>query len=158
MKEYELSILFHPDLEMNIDPALAKVKKIVETSGGKITKEEPDGKKRLSYQIKGNEYALYYYFDVELPADAPRKISNTLGITDEVIRYLIVKSDPRRAKYMAAKAAEAAEATVPAETAAAEVTTAAETSVDTAADSAAAPSDTDVKDHDSTTTNQEQEA
>ena len=109
MKEYELSVLFHPDLEMNIDPALAKVKKLIESTGGKITKEEPEGKKRLSYQIQGNDYALYYYFDVELPAEAPSKISSSLSINDEVIRYLIVKTDPRRAKYAAiAKAKEAA--------------------------------------------------
>ncbi|MDO4526965.1 MAG: 30S ribosomal protein S6 [Candidatus Saccharibacteria bacterium] len=111
MKEYELSVLFHPDLEMNLAPALDKVKKLVETSGGKITKEEPEGKKRLAYQIKGNDYALYYYFNIELPAEAPSKISTGLGISDEVIRYLIVKADPRRAKYAAAKAAEATEST-----------------------------------------------
>lgn len=111
MKEYELSVLFHPDLEMNLAPALDKVKKLVETSGGKITKEEPEGKKRLAYQIKGNDYALYYYFNIELPAEAPSKISTGLGISDEVIRYLIVKADPRRAKYVAAKAAEATEST-----------------------------------------------
>ena len=106
MKEYELSILFHPDLEMNLDPAIAKVKKLIETSGGKIVKEESDGKKRLAYPIRGNEYALYYYFDVELPKEAPAKISNTLIITDEVIRYLLVTTDPRRAKYLATVKAE----------------------------------------------------
>lgn len=118
MKEYELSILFHPDLEMNLDPALDKVKKMIETSGGKITKEEPEGKKRLSYPIKGNDFALYYYMNAELPAEAPAKISGTLGITDEVIRYLVVKADPRRAKYLARIAeAEAAEAEATKETA-----------------------------------------
>ena len=106
MKEYELSILFHPDLEMNLDPAVTKVKKLIETSGGKITKEEPEGKKRLNYKIGDNEFAIYYFLNAELPAEAPAKISNTLGITDEVIRYLVVKADPRRAKYIAAKAAE----------------------------------------------------
>ncbi|MDO4752672.1 MAG: 30S ribosomal protein S6 [Candidatus Saccharibacteria bacterium] len=109
MKDYELSILFHPDLEMNLDPALDKVKKLIETSGGKIVKEEPEGKKRLCYPIDGNEFALYYFFDVSLPTAAPAKISNTLGITDEVIRYLIVKADPRRAKAVAAKEAREAE-------------------------------------------------
>ena len=111
MKEYELSILFHPDLEMNLDPALSKVKKLIEGSGGKITKEEPEGKKRLCYPIAGNDFALYYFFNVELPAEAPTKISGNLSITDEVIRYLIVKTDPRRAKSLAAaKAAKATEA------------------------------------------------
>lgn len=106
MKDYELSLLFHPDLEMNLDPALDKVKKLIKSAGGKIVKEEPDGKKRLAYPIDGNEYAIYYFMDVELPSEAPAKISNTLGITDEVIRFLIVKADPRRAKYLENKAAE----------------------------------------------------
>ena len=107
MKEYELSLLFHPDLEMNLDPALDKVKKLIKSAGGKITKEEPDGKKRLAYPINGNEYAIYYFMDVELPAEAPAKISSTLEITDELIRYLLVKADPRRAKYLESKANEA---------------------------------------------------
>ena len=103
MKEYELSVLFHPDLEMNIDPALDKVKKIIETAGGKIDKEENDGKKRLAYSIDGQDFAVYYYINLSLPADAPAKISSTLNITDEVLRYLLVRVDERKAK-MAAKA------------------------------------------------------
>ena len=82
---------------------------MIESNGGQITKEEPDGKKRLAYPIDGNEYAVYYFLDAKLPAEAPAKISSTLGITDEVIRYLIVKADPRRAKYLEAKKSEAAE-------------------------------------------------
>ena len=105
MKEYELSILFHPDLEMNLDPALDKVKKLIESAGGKIVKEEPEGKKRLAYPIGKHEFALYYYMNVELPAEAPAKISGALNISDEVIRHLILKADPKRAKYVAAKAA-----------------------------------------------------
>ena len=110
MKKYELTVVFHPDLEMNLDPALSKVKKIVETNGGKIVKEESEGKKRLTYPIKSNEYALYYYFTVELPKEAPSKISGTLGITEEVIRHLLVSADPHRAKYLAADKAEEAKA------------------------------------------------
>ena len=98
MKDYELTLLFHPDLEMNLDPALDKVKKIIETAVGKIIKEESDGKKRLAYPINGQEFAIYHYCDVSLPSEAPAKISSTLNITDEVIRYLLVRADIRRAK------------------------------------------------------------
>ncbi len=98
MKAYELSVLFHPDLEMNLDPAIDKVKKIVEAAGGKIISEENDGKKRLAYSIKSQDFAVYYYYDVELPADAPAKISSTMNITDEVLRYLLVKTDGVKAK------------------------------------------------------------
>ena len=101
MKEYELTVLFHPDLEMNLDPALDKVKKIIETNGGKIEKAEIEGKKRLAYPISGQSYAVYYFYDLALPADAPSKISSVLNITDEVIRYLLVSVDPRKAKFAA---------------------------------------------------------
>ena len=82
MKDYELSILFHPDLEMNLDPAVDKVKKLIETAGGKIVKEEPEGKKRLAYPISGQDFAVYYFFDVQLPAEAPAKLSSVMNITD----------------------------------------------------------------------------
>ena len=98
MKEYELSVLFHPDLEMNLDPALDKVKKLIEANGGEIIKEEAEGKKRLAYKINDQDFAVYYYFDVSLPPEAPAKLSSTLNITDEVLRYLLVRTDERRKK------------------------------------------------------------
>ena len=98
MKNYELTVIFHPDLEMNIDPALDKVKKIIETNGGNITKEENDGKKRLCYSINGQNFGVYYFFNLSLPTEAPAKISSTLNITDEVLRYLLVKTDERKEK------------------------------------------------------------
>lgn len=101
MKDYELTVVFHPDLEMNIDPALNKVKSILEANKAVIVKEENDGKKRLSYTIGGQEFGVYYYFDVQLLPEAPAKISSTMNITDEVLRYLLVKADPRKAKFEA---------------------------------------------------------
>lgn len=106
MKEYELSILFHPDLEMNIDPALDKVKKIVEAAGGTIDSVEDAGKKKLAYSIKGQNFAIYYYYIVSLPPEAPAKISSVMNITDEVLRYLLVVKDERRAKPEAEEAEE----------------------------------------------------
>ena len=67
--------------------------------------EENDGKKRLAYKINAQDFAVYYYFDVSLPSEAPAKISSTLNITDEVLRYLLVRADERRAK-LAQKASE----------------------------------------------------
>jgi small subunit ribosomal protein S6 len=104
MKDYELSFLFHPDLEMNQDPAIDKVKKLIKSAGGNIKNEENEGKKRLAYPINGHTFALYYYADVELPSDAPDKISSSMNINDEIIRYLLVRTDPRKAKYAAIRA------------------------------------------------------
>ena len=98
MKDYELTVIFHPDLEMNPDPAIDKVKKIITSVKGEIKKEENDGKKRLAYGIKGQEFGIYCYFDVALPPEAPAKIESTLNITDEVLRHLLVSTDPRKEK------------------------------------------------------------
>ena len=92
MKDYEFTVLFHPDLEMNLDPALDKVKKLIESQKGKILKEENEGKKRMAYSIKKQEFAIYYYFMLELPPEAPGKISSSLNINDEVLRCLLVKA------------------------------------------------------------------
>lgn len=93
MQEYELTVLIQPDLEARIEEPLAKVRDIVTKAGGKITKEDNWGKKKLAYTVKRQDFAVYVYFEAELPSDAPLKISNTLNITDEVLRYLLVKVD-----------------------------------------------------------------
>ena len=101
MREYELTVLVHPDLEMNLQPATDKIKALIEDNGGKITKEANEGKKRLAYSVKGQDFAVYYYYELELPTQALEKISSVLNITDEVIRYLLVAVDPRREKMLA---------------------------------------------------------
>lgn len=105
MKNYELTVLVHPDLEMNLEPAITKIKDLIEKNGGKIVKESNDGKKRLSYAIRGQDFAVYYFYEIELPAEAPKKIEGVLNITDEVLRYLLVKVDERKLKYEAKQAA-----------------------------------------------------
>lgn len=111
MKEYELTVLIHPDLEVDLAPALAKIKGLVDSNDGKIVREENTGKKRLAYPIKGQDFAVYYAYELELPAAAPAKISTALNITDEVIRYLLVQKDERKAKYEArAKQSKSSEA------------------------------------------------
>lgn len=95
MKEYELTVLIHPDLEADLDKPLDKVKALVKDAGGEVVNEDNWGKKKLAYRIKGEDFAVYVYMDVKLPADAPLKISNTLNITDEVLRYLLVTVDEK---------------------------------------------------------------
>ena len=123
MKKYELTVMIHPDLEMNLEPTTDKVKALIEENGGNIIKESNEGRKKMAYSIDGQEYAIYYYYEVELPAAAPAKLSSVFNITDEVIRYLLVAEDPRKVKIQAKKAARRA-AMVEAEATEAETETA----------------------------------
>ena len=101
MKEYELTVLIHPDLEVDLEAPLDKVRKLVTDAGGKVLAEDNWGKKRLAYRIKDQDFAVYVLLNVELPAEAPLKISNTLNITDEVRRYLLVKADDKMRQALA---------------------------------------------------------
>ena len=95
MKKYGLTVLVHPDLESEIDKAIDIVSGIITKADGTIVKQDNWGKKRLAYSIDKQFFANYLYFELELPATAPLKISNVLNITKEVMRYLLVKADPK---------------------------------------------------------------
>ena len=100
MKDYELTVLVQPDLEPAIDTALEKVRELVTTNGGEVTKEENWGKKKLAYKINKEDFAVYLYMEVKLPANAPLKISNMLNISDYAMRYLLAKADEKGRKML----------------------------------------------------------
>ena len=91
--QYEIAILYHPDLEVDLTKAEEKVTKIVASNGGKVASTDNWGKRKLAYPIAKQDYAVYVYYTVELPAEGVAKVEGTLNITDEVIRYLITKPD-----------------------------------------------------------------
>lgn len=105
MKEYELTVLLHPDLEIDLEKPLAKVEQIVTENGGKIVKKDNWGKRKLAYPIRKEDFAVYVYYEIELPAAGVLKVNNTFNITDEVLRFLLVGKDPRAEKAAAAAAA-----------------------------------------------------
>jgi small subunit ribosomal protein S6 len=110
VKEYELTVLIHPDLEVDIDAPLNKLRDIIKTAGGEIVSEDNWGKKKLAYKIKKHDFAVYVYMDVKLPADALLKISNILNITEEVLRYLLVTVDEKGRALLAEDKKRASEA------------------------------------------------
>ena len=106
--QYEVAILLHPDLEIDLEKATTRVEKIFTDNGGKVVDTDNWGKRKLAYPIKKNEHAVYVFYTVELPAESVRKVESVLNITDEVIRFLVVRPDLKKiAKAEAAKAEKA---------------------------------------------------
>ena len=111
MYQYEIAILYHPDLEVDLTKAEDRVKKIITDNGGKITATDNWGKRKLAYGIKGNEHAIYVFYTAELPGANVAKVESTLNITDEVIRFLITRPDLKaiaKAEVLKAEKAEQA--------------------------------------------------
>lgn len=111
MNQYEIAILYDPDLEIDLDKATTRVEKIFTDNGGKIANVDKWGKRKLAYPIKKHETAVYVFYTVDIPGEGVAKVESTLNITDEVIRFLITKPDLKAiAKAEAAKAEKAKKA------------------------------------------------
>jgi small subunit ribosomal protein S6 len=109
VNQYEIAVLYHPDLEVDLSKAEDRVKKIVTDNGGKVVSADNWGKRKLAYSIKGSEHAVYVFYTVELPGAAVAKVESTLNITGEVIRFLITRPDLKAIMKAEAARAEKAE-------------------------------------------------
>jgi small subunit ribosomal protein S6 len=111
LNQYEIAVLYHPDLEIDLAKAEDRVKKIIADNGGEITKTDNWGKRKLAYPINKQEHAVYVFYDVQMPAENIQKAEQTLNITDEIIRFLITKPDLKaKAKAEVLKAEKAKKA------------------------------------------------
>jgi small subunit ribosomal protein S6 len=103
--QYEIAILYDPDLEIDLEKATSRVEKIMTDNGATITKTDNWGKRKLAYPIAKHDMAVYVFYTVEMPGSNVQKLESILNITDEVIRFLITKPDLKAiAKAEAAKA------------------------------------------------------
>ena len=93
MAQYEIAVLYHPDLEVDLTKAEERVTKLFTGNGGKVVGTDNWGKRKLAYPVNKQEHAVYVFYTVELDPQKVGEIDNTLRITDEVIRYLVTKPD-----------------------------------------------------------------
>lgn len=93
MNRYEISILYDPGLEVDLEKATSRVEKIFADNNAKVTNVDNWGKRKLAYTIKKHDMAIYVFYTVEMPGTNVQKLESILNITDEVIRFLITRPD-----------------------------------------------------------------
>lgn len=104
MNQYEIAVLYDPQLEIDLSKAETKIEKIITENKGKITEKDNWGKRKLAYTINKHDNAIYVFYTVELTGENVANVEKTLNITDEVIRFLITRPDLKAiAKAEAAK-------------------------------------------------------
>jgi small subunit ribosomal protein S6 len=94
MRSYEMMVIARPDLDEAALLALnERIAGLITGTGGQIEKVEPTRKQRLAYEIKDLREGFYtiVYFKGE-PKTA-EELNRVLKITDEVIRFLIVRPE-----------------------------------------------------------------
>ncbi len=96
--EYEVAVVFDPQLSVDLDKATNKVDQIFKSASAKVINLDNWGKKNLAYKIGQHSEGIYVFYNIEVEGAQVSKIESTLNITDEVIRYLVVKVDHKKAE------------------------------------------------------------
>jgi small subunit ribosomal protein S6 len=91
---YELVYIVRPTVD---EQALAavneRVDKFVANNGGEIKRRDDWGKRRLAYPISKFTEGFYSVLQLNLPPTAVRELERSLKLTEEVLRYLVVRLD-----------------------------------------------------------------
>jgi small subunit ribosomal protein S6 len=102
-KTYELMVLLHPDLEIDVEAPIAKIEGLIAAVDGKVLKRDNWGKKRLAYRIARQDFAIYVYFELELAPESVQPLDSTILITEEVLRHILVVHEENPPKPEAKK-------------------------------------------------------
>ena len=92
MNKYEVLYI----LDAKIDDAakdahIEKVKGVVESAGGAVENVDKWGVKKLAYEINFKSEGYYVLMNFTANADLPQELERQMRITDEVMRFIVVK-------------------------------------------------------------------
>lgn len=94
MRPYELMLIFNPTLEEEaIGALLDRFTSIVTNEDGQIGNIDKWGKRRLAYEIKGFTEGFYVVIKFTADSRTANEVERIIKITDEVIRYMIVRDE-----------------------------------------------------------------
>jgi small subunit ribosomal protein S6 len=94
MRTYELMLIVRADLpEDDLAAQLETVKGWIETNGGEIIEANHWGTRRLAYEIKDQRDGYYVVYTLDLPSAAPVELERVMGISENVLRYMITRAD-----------------------------------------------------------------
>jgi len=94
MRLYDIVVLVSPDLSEEESTKLAgDYKKILTDGGAEIVKDEPWGRRRLSFPILRKKEAYYHYVQANAEPPVVAELERRLKLSDQVLRHLAVRSD-----------------------------------------------------------------
>ena len=99
MNRYEMIYIIDTGLEETARKELIeKVSELIANNGGEIEKvDETWGKRRLAYAIDYKTEGWYVLVNFKAPAELPRELERNLQINENVLRYLVVKLEEKKA-------------------------------------------------------------
>ena len=122
-RDYELGFILNPEVsEEQNSSILERIQQIVNTNDGQVVRINQWGRRRLAYPIEHQRDGFYVFFDMILTPETVSELDRNLKVTEEVLRHIIIRRDPKiaqkereereaRAAAQAAAAAQAQSAT-----------------------------------------------
>jgi len=106
---YETMYILRPDIgEEQVDAAITKYKGILQENNSSDLEIQHRGKRRLAYQIDKHRDGIYILMNYKAPGSAIAAMERAMRLSDEVIRYLTIRSEEQKEpKPEAAKASTA---------------------------------------------------
>ena len=94
MKKYELMFIINPTiLEEGREAVITKVNNILAGAGATVLKSEKWGERKLAYPIDKKKTGFYVLTTLEMDGTKLTEVESKLNITEEVMRYIVVKND-----------------------------------------------------------------
>ncbi|MGL4671976.1 30S ribosomal protein S6 [Cetobacterium sp.] len=94
MKKYELMFIINPTiLEEGRETVIAKVNNILTAAGATVLKSDKWGERKLAYPIDKKKTGFYVLTTLEMDGTKLTEVESKLNITEEVMRYMVVKND-----------------------------------------------------------------
>jgi small subunit ribosomal protein S6 len=94
MRNYEIAFIAHPELDDAAFAALVeKAQGWVTASGGQVVKTDLWGRRRLAYPIRKQTEGQYVLLQAQLEAPSLREVERNLRLTEQVMRFQIVRTD-----------------------------------------------------------------
>lgn len=92
MRRYELMLVIRPDVADDRSQAVVdRTTRQITSSGGRILKVAPWGRRRLAYPIDRYREGSYHIVLFQAPAEAISELEHGLHITEEVLRHLVIR-------------------------------------------------------------------
>ena len=115
-RDYELGFILSPEVsEEQTRAILDRVEQVVANHGGQIVRVNQWGRRRLGYPIERHRDGFYVFIDMILTPENVIELDRTLKVSEEVLRHLIKRRDPKAVqKEREAHATAAAAAAAPA--------------------------------------------
>ena len=93
MNKYESVIIINPEFDEATLKALEEKFTGLINENGKVESVENIGKKRLAYEIKKFKEGTYMIFSFEANPDSIKELERVYRITDDVIKFIVVRKE-----------------------------------------------------------------